>query len=506
MTGEPFTFAAWGAGEPGTDPKETAITFAVNDVSKKAGWHDIAADGQGNKDRRGGYIVEWDAAGAATAREAADNYVLDPSAIPGRNEPASVELPRFLVPSDPMTIEMQITPRSRTPEAVSRGLWSLAGVLELKQYGDRLVWQRNNDQAAPKIEQVAATMPDYGRRLHVAAVSTGTELRLFIDGKLAEKKTLVNPLPSNQDLPINLFGFEGSNGGYQPFDGTVDKIRISKTARYDADFTPPDRYETDSDTLAMYDCNEAGDQLVDVSGNNNHGKINGVPRVPVAAATAQAAPQTIDLIGLLDLTKDRVAAPNYTAANNWSIAGGKLTYTTDGQAGKLVAPVDVRNARDYEIVCDVRGHSADGPFTIDFAPAADKWSGIDVFIGDRQEIKLENGKRTRFGVWPEEVKDGGKVALRVRHGVDNAPGSVAVSVNDVEVARWEGNVAAIGGAIETHPDFPGTQNIGLFCFRDTFDFTSWQLRVYDGSAAILRPAMGSMSPGSSPTPAGPGKQ
>jgi hypothetical protein len=63
---------------------------------------------------------------------------------------------------------------------------------------------------------------------------------------------------------------------------------------------------------------------------------------------------------------------------------------------------------------------------------------------------------------------------------------VTVTVDGAEVGRWEGNVAATGGKPESHPDFPGTMNVGLFCYKDSFAFDSWQIVVHDGTAQSLR--------------------
>lgn len=55
ITGEPFTFTAWGSNEPGgTD--EFALCFS----QMSRGWGDIRTSGIGSADRRGGYLIEWD--------------------------------------------------------------------------------------------------------------------------------------------------------------------------------------------------------------------------------------------------------------------------------------------------------------------------------------------------------------------------------------------------------------------------------------------------------------
>ena len=65
------------------------------------------------------------------------------------------------------------------------------------------------------------------------------------------------------------------------FHGSIDEVRISKTDRYTADFTPRARFEPDKDTLALYHFDEGqGDALTDSSGNGHHGKIVNAKWVP----------------------------------------------------------------------------------------------------------------------------------------------------------------------------------------------------------------------------------
>jgi hypothetical protein len=60
INGEPFTFTAWGEKEPGGMPNEFALCFS----RQSKGWGDIRTNGMGQADRRGGYLIEWDDAGA----------------------------------------------------------------------------------------------------------------------------------------------------------------------------------------------------------------------------------------------------------------------------------------------------------------------------------------------------------------------------------------------------------------------------------------------------------
>ena len=77
VTGEPFTFTAWGAGEPntnqidrdGTYPYGLDIFRADNEYGERYGWNDSAINGNAWMNQMKGFIVEWD--NAATASDPA---------------------------------------------------------------------------------------------------------------------------------------------------------------------------------------------------------------------------------------------------------------------------------------------------------------------------------------------------------------------------------------------------------------------------------------------------
>lgn len=114
---------------------------------------------------------------------------------------------------------------------------------------------------------------------HVAIVSTDREVRLYLNGVRRDQTAILDrPVPTNRL-------FDGTWIGAHPLDqdvnrmeyfylGRIDEIRISKSARYDLDFTPQTRFEPDADTLALYHCDEGvGTALQDSSGNKHHGLI-----------------------------------------------------------------------------------------------------------------------------------------------------------------------------------------------------------------------------------------
>jgi hypothetical protein len=103
-------------------------------------------------------------------------------------------------------------------------------------------------------------------------VATGRKYRFYLDGKLWKHSEL-GAAPAPSDQPFTFGGHDMLKGFYH---GTIDEVRISKTPRYKADFTPQRRFGTDANTLALYHCDDgSGDQLADSSGNGHHGKVFG---------------------------------------------------------------------------------------------------------------------------------------------------------------------------------------------------------------------------------------
>jgi hypothetical protein len=96
--------------------------------------------------------------------------------------------------------------------------------------------------------------------------------------------------------------------GYH-LDGQIAGIRLSKVARYTADFTPSLSLSTDADTLALWSFDEAtGTLLNDASGNGHHATIHG--------------PTWSDTCPGQDLDCDGVPAWQDCDDNDAAVAGG----------------------------------------------------------------------------------------------------------------------------------------------------------------------------------------
>ncbi len=98
--------------------------------------------------------------------------------------------------------------------------------------------------------------PDLNQTHHVAATYDGSNLKLFIDGRLADTSpTQFDILDARGGLYIG--GLDRNDlDEIRYFDGFVDLVRISRGLRYTSDFSPPSSFVHDDTTLALFPFNE----------------------------------------------------------------------------------------------------------------------------------------------------------------------------------------------------------------------------------------------------------
>jgi serine/threonine protein kinase/Flp pilus assembly protein TadD len=110
------------------------------------------------------------------------------------------------------------------------------------------------------------------KRTHVAASFDGQKLRVFLEGKLAGEAQ-PNNLDASLKAPIRIGVHGDSRRG---FVGVIDNVRISTSARYEKNFSPPSQFSADADTIGLYHFDEGtGNVARDSSGKGNEGKIHG---------------------------------------------------------------------------------------------------------------------------------------------------------------------------------------------------------------------------------------
>lgn len=235
----------------------------------------------------------------------------------------------------PLTIEFTLLPGPKQYAVVSDSEGKGMGIDILNNSISFLAFRRANG----KEDYVRITAPRplaADRAYRIATVYDSGKLRLFVDGKLEASGDLKGEyLPSN--LPFYLGASPEEEGIDYPFTGSLDEVRFSKVARYQADYTPVARLTADANTLALYHFDEGtGDVLRDSSSNNRHGKIIGAEwvRTDGSATTANEQPS------------DRHAAEwiiNRGGAVYLNHSNTKFEKLTDLPSGKIeVRAVDLK--------------------------------------------------------------------------------------------------------------------------------------------------------------------
>jgi len=117
------------------------------------------------------------------------------------------------------------------------------------------------------------------RWTHLALVHDGTKARFYVDGKLADEQDAGGAVTTN-DYPLYVGADPSASGIERPFTGSIDEVRLSRAARYTADFKPAKTFERDDDCVVLlhFDTMDQG-VLVDDSGRDNHGWPVGAPNL-----------------------------------------------------------------------------------------------------------------------------------------------------------------------------------------------------------------------------------
>ncbi len=126
---------------------------------------------------------------------------------------------------------------------------------------------------------------------HVALVyDDGSGLGTFwIDGVAAGSGALPSPNPlATGSL---LLGEDGAGFSDRVFEGLIDDVRISATARYSLTFLPPTVVNADANTVALWGFEEAsGSTVHDVSGAGHDGAVAGAAFSSESTCTLDLAP------------------------------------------------------------------------------------------------------------------------------------------------------------------------------------------------------------------------
>ena len=195
-----------------------------------------------------------------------------------------------------------------------------------------------------------------GQWYHVAISFTSTTAKIFLNGQKIASVSSFNSgaIPSLYDS-THPFIIGGSSGGLT---GYIDEARISNTVRYTGNFTPPRRFVTDANTVALYHFDDGtGTSATDSSGNANTGTLmNGASNSPAADGTTNGP-----------IWSDGIAADSSgNSSLNWALPGyssRKQLTITNNVASVLGAGYGVETTED-------RGSKLDNKQTL---PSGNDW-------------------------------------------------------------------------------------------------------------------------------------
>ena len=123
-----------------------------------------------------------------------------------------------------------------------------------------------------------------GQWHHLAGVYDGKKVYLYVDGKLVASRKGSGRRRTNS-LPLIVGGdVDYAGRSTSGFDGWIDDVRLSTTARYTgAEFSPPRRFETDDHTSILLHFDAlVGPFTYDSSGNLAHANRVGQPELQPA--------------------------------------------------------------------------------------------------------------------------------------------------------------------------------------------------------------------------------
>ncbi len=200
-------------------------------------------------------------------------------ALDGKHDALLVESAKLALPDGPLTLEAWFRARSFDKRT------GLACKTESSDYGlfvseghPTFSLHLGGKYATAERKDVSITA---GAWHHLAGVFDGSELRLYLDGAQIDSTKASGKRDTNA-LPLVIGGDVTKEGGSASlFDGELDEVRLSKSARYSGkSFTPARRLASDADTLLWLPMDGAlGPWIPDHSGHGACATRAGAPRL-----------------------------------------------------------------------------------------------------------------------------------------------------------------------------------------------------------------------------------
>jgi len=180
----------------------------------------------------------------------------------GTNACLEIENDQINFPDGPFTVETWVKSNGDTNGAIVANIkiggfsLEVAGVPQFRvQTDDRTVSDRRLSDLKHPIGVHAKDRLPFGRWAHLAGVFDGREITLYVNG---QKAASTNATGARLSSDKSLFIGARPNGAFNTYNfsypfiywrGFVDDVRVSRTARYQADFTPAPKLPRDASTV-----------------------------------------------------------------------------------------------------------------------------------------------------------------------------------------------------------------------------------------------------------------
>jgi predicted phosphodiesterase len=186
---------------------------------------------------------------------------------------ARVDSSYFDLPNGPMTLETWVYPTKSQEEAGIVAKTEQSDYALSIDHGKAafMVFIENHYAKVVMTEPIALN-----RWTHLAGVYDGKEVRLYVDGMEVAQKPTKGARVSNA-LPLYI-GADPNRHGLpsRPFHGHLDEIRLSKVARYEANFAPQRTLPTDAECVLHFRADRlSGNYLPDHSPSRAHAVMMG---------------------------------------------------------------------------------------------------------------------------------------------------------------------------------------------------------------------------------------
>ncbi len=189
-----------------------------------------------------------------------------------------------------------------------------------------------------------------------------------------------------------------------------------------------------------------------------------------------------------DPIKDRVPVDS-TVKNEWLRQGTDLVYKSDGKAGKIAPPVAF-SCQDYEM--EVLAERLEGGDRLHLDLPMGQGRILPLIFNDtsRKVIHEREGR-----TWPQSGKT---VHVDIRFKAGSGGGADRMVIRRMDtgetLADWAGNADSLAKKGEDHLGFPGRPVASVFTMKSPYAIKKWTLKVYEGTAEVLR-SQSASSPG-----------